>query len=906
MTGALNLNGTYTLGTHAIDKDYADQKLSKSGGTMTGYITLHANPISDLQAAPKQYVDTMVPLTGGTMTGLLTLSGSPSNANHAATKNYVDTADNLKLSLAGGTMTGALTLSGAPTVDLHASTKKYVDDSITTLGNASLALVGGTMTGFVTLHSAPTSDLHAATKKYVDDVFAGDISVNFLSLAGGVMTGAITGDHELLPLAGDTMTGPIVLSSQASGTGLFVSSTTGEPMYSTKRILTEPTAPSTITADYTVTNTDREILVNNTDVVTVTLPVPTGFIDPIRIEKTSNNSTVVLITAENSTGRNADTVLTIPSQSITLYPSSNSWRISESYVPTTSNLYFTWDDPVDNGNAVEVVGRLKTRSSAQQQFTAVTDEGGGQISFTVDSTTGFSANQTLIVTASPQYAGEYKIDSVTSTKIFVTASYSSNESGGFCTSHTYSALSSATTVLVALSNNTYDPTELVLTLGALEMTVLQGSIVDRYGNWIFKLETTSTGVFEISVEDINGSPNIDTVLGYLHVLSAGPPDSNIYPQYSSLVSDTSRFQKNFTAIAQSTATDSIVSSQPPVAVETGNAITDATGDGGGVWIAVSDDSLWIEGFEAIISNSTSYNGTQTVLEVDTGNDRIRLDVAYVADETGDIYSNWTSSAIQSVEESTTLGNILLNLNFYPSHLGSGDDISITGTTSYNGTHTIVAAVGNQIEITDTFVASETGIASYVSSATLIEVADSSQFNIEDPISISGSASYNGDHIIVNNFEVSNQIWIDTPYVANDVAGTVTSEASVLTISGGYDQEYKAGDDVTIIGSSSSDGSYQIQSTPNSTTVSINLRFVATDSGALRNEDVVTLTTVNGTGLETLDGILVKDVEILGGDISSEALSASATEVTVRAPYGTGGLTGTIEQVTSKRLDFQRR
>jgi len=72
-----------------------DGKLDKTGGTMTGFITLHADPTSALHAATKQYADTMLPKAGGTMTGNLTLSGAPSSGLHAATKTYVDNADAL-------------------------------------------------------------------------------------------------------------------------------------------------------------------------------------------------------------------------------------------------------------------------------------------------------------------------------------------------------------------------------------------------------------------------------------------------------------------------------------------------------------------------------------------------------------------------------------------------------------------------------------------------------------------------------------------------------------------------------------------------------------------------------------------------------------------------------------------
>lgn len=73
--------------------------------------------------------------SGGTMTGALTLSGAPTENLHAATKAYVDTAIgagtgnflSIVLLKSGGTMTGNLTLSADPSSDLHAATKKYVD-----------------------------------------------------------------------------------------------------------------------------------------------------------------------------------------------------------------------------------------------------------------------------------------------------------------------------------------------------------------------------------------------------------------------------------------------------------------------------------------------------------------------------------------------------------------------------------------------------------------------------------------------------------------------------------------------------------------------------------------------------------------------------------------------------------
>ena len=74
-------------------------------------------------------------LTGGTMTGILTLSADPVNLFDAATKRYVDTQitgfnSNFAnyLPIAGGTLTGSLILAADPTVALGAATKEYVDN----------------------------------------------------------------------------------------------------------------------------------------------------------------------------------------------------------------------------------------------------------------------------------------------------------------------------------------------------------------------------------------------------------------------------------------------------------------------------------------------------------------------------------------------------------------------------------------------------------------------------------------------------------------------------------------------------------------------------------------------------------------------------------------------------------
>lgn len=217
----------YNVGVTSAVQTQLNAKLALAGGTMTGALTLAADPAAALQAATKQYADNQDALrlakTGGTMTGdLVLVAGVPPTANSAANKQYVldqvsgaqttlTTAVNAKVAKAGDTMTGPLVLSGAPTLALHATTKTYVDDAISAVsGGASTALAttqaqvttlrgdvdgllvdpvtksyvdtqdaarlsrsGGSMTGYITLHADPVSAMQPTTKQYVDSVAQG-------------------------------------------------------------------------------------------------------------------------------------------------------------------------------------------------------------------------------------------------------------------------------------------------------------------------------------------------------------------------------------------------------------------------------------------------------------------------------------------------------------------------------------------------------------------------------------------------------------------------------------------------------------------------------------------------------------------------------------------------------------
>ena len=173
MTGDINMGSHHiitsvdpTENAHLARKKYVDDKvassrggtsafLSKTGGTMTGNIsmgnnriTTTVNPVSDKDLARKKYVDDQdsrkLSLTGGTMSGNISMgnhkiitTSDPMGEKHLARKKYVDNQDSKKLSLTGGTLTGDVTIgsnkiisSTNPTLETHLARKKYIDDNL--------------------------------------------------------------------------------------------------------------------------------------------------------------------------------------------------------------------------------------------------------------------------------------------------------------------------------------------------------------------------------------------------------------------------------------------------------------------------------------------------------------------------------------------------------------------------------------------------------------------------------------------------------------------------------------------------------------------------------------------------------------------------------------------------------
>lgn len=252
MTGFLGLHADPTADLHAATKKYVDSNITTHAADASLHVTAaqntfldaitvtstEVNYLSGVTSGVQSQIDSKLSTSGGTMSGPITLSGAPTLDMHAANKGYVDSGLALKLNLSGGTMTGAIQLPAAdPTAATEATHKGYVDAQITatktyadTQDALKVAKAGDTMTGFLTLHAAPTADLHAATKKYVDDSITtldNAIDAEFLTVKGttdalrsdvdGLLVDPVTKsyvdaqDNTLVPKAGTTLTGYLTL-----------------------------------------------------------------------------------------------------------------------------------------------------------------------------------------------------------------------------------------------------------------------------------------------------------------------------------------------------------------------------------------------------------------------------------------------------------------------------------------------------------------------------------------------------------------------------------------------------------------------------------------------------------------------------------------------------------------------
>jgi chemotaxis protein histidine kinase CheA len=171
--------------------------LKKSGGTMTGALTLSGAPSSNLHAATKQYVDGYVSALQGDIN---TVSASAATANTTA---------NNALPKAGGTMTGSITFAGGQTFP----------GAVTSVSGTAPISVTGTTTPTVSVSAATTSaagvvQLSDSTSSTSSSTAATSAAVKAVQDFAQVVS---TTANAALPKAGGTITGNV----DNSGTGYF-------------------------------------------------------------------------------------------------------------------------------------------------------------------------------------------------------------------------------------------------------------------------------------------------------------------------------------------------------------------------------------------------------------------------------------------------------------------------------------------------------------------------------------------------------------------------------------------------------------------------------------------------------------------------------------------------------------
>jgi len=242
----------------------ANTKLSLSGGTITGSITIASNVLAAAFIGDGSQITNIsssnvvgifdtsnLPFATTTQYGITILvddvySGA-SNSNAAATANSVYLANSnadTRLSASGGTMTGDLTINATVTAD-------YLKGDGSQITNIQSSNVIGVLT-FDTLPIATTTQYGVTL--LVDDVYSGASNSNAAATANSVYLANSNADTRVSK-SGDTITGDLVVSSNLTA-GYFIgdgSQITNIQSSNVAGVLTAETLPIATTSNYGIT-----------------------------------------------------------------------------------------------------------------------------------------------------------------------------------------------------------------------------------------------------------------------------------------------------------------------------------------------------------------------------------------------------------------------------------------------------------------------------------------------------------------------------------------------------------------------------------------------------------------------------------------------------------------------------
>ena len=185
-TGSAGINNTWSRSDHVHPSDTS--RLALSGGTMTGLLTLSADPTTNYQAATKQYVDSVAGVSSfnsrqgavtlifgditavfpaGTTTPVMDGTGTAGSANFWSRSDHVHPSDTSRVAVSAAASTNpVMDGTAAPGSSGNWSRADHVHPSDT----SKLSLSGGTMTGALVLAADPAANLQPATKQYVDNI----------------------------------------------------------------------------------------------------------------------------------------------------------------------------------------------------------------------------------------------------------------------------------------------------------------------------------------------------------------------------------------------------------------------------------------------------------------------------------------------------------------------------------------------------------------------------------------------------------------------------------------------------------------------------------------------------------------------------------------------------------------
>lgn len=160
-------------------------KVDRTGDSMTGFLTLHANPSAGTHASTKSYVDTSISnaiaSSGGPAVGVVRVVteytvGIGGETTFAVPGGFFEVTD--VDVFVNGVRLPVTTYDATSLVDVVLTTGAVEDDVVSIVThkpiaeNAVVRKDGDVMTGFLTLHADPSAEMHAATKQYADGAAA--------------------------------------------------------------------------------------------------------------------------------------------------------------------------------------------------------------------------------------------------------------------------------------------------------------------------------------------------------------------------------------------------------------------------------------------------------------------------------------------------------------------------------------------------------------------------------------------------------------------------------------------------------------------------------------------------------------------------------------------------------------